>query len=84
MFDMLFGASVTSFGQKHGSGVHFGLGENRDSGVCPYRMGSPEGAYTICDHPKGQKPKGRRARTSYLVVVENGGFAKSHSQEYLI
>ena len=27
---MLFVASVTSFEQKHGSGLHFGLGENRD------------------------------------------------------
>ena len=32
MSGMLFDASVTWFGQKHGSGVHFGFGENRDSG----------------------------------------------------
>ena len=32
MFGVLFVASGTSFGRKRGSGVHFGLGENRDSG----------------------------------------------------
>ena len=32
MFGVLSVASVTWFGQKHGSGVHFGLGENRDRG----------------------------------------------------
>ena len=32
MFGVIFLASVTSFGQKCGSRVHFGLGENRDSG----------------------------------------------------
>ena len=32
MFGVIFLASVTSFGQKCGCRVHFGLGENRDSG----------------------------------------------------
>jgi hypothetical protein len=32
MFGMIFVASVTSFGQKRDSGVHFRLGENSDNG----------------------------------------------------